>query len=248
MDFSIERFYSNKNRETTRAIDNFLLKKFSDDEQLKNHIKCREKTSTTKIKSFFIRIGFEIGNSNKYDWKDLLLLYALCELLNLSNYLIERGIDKNNQNDLNIGYKTRGQVLENNLLRKNERIIFRQMINDIDKYLKIDNEILVWDKKINKKNFLKNYKQKCYLVGGQYYGQRFPEDFKYYQKQYNSIRKHKITLPIYFGLFEWKSFDRNLFFDLAKKGGYETITDIFLKEKIIKRCKTFIRKYNKAVD
>lgn len=294
--FIVENFYSDKNQETTSAVDNFLLEHFSDNKRIKNHIKRRQETAPTKIKSFFIRIGFEIGNNGKYGWERVIPLCALCELLNLGNYLIELGIDADNQEESELGYEIRKLVLDSNFLEDYEKNVFKQMIEGIDKYLKIDNEILVWDKKFDKKKFFENYKQKCFLVGGQYYAgclglgylksknqdtkikdhlikigeifgtayqmlheaadllpeslKRFPEDFKYYQKQYNSIRKHKITLPIYFALFEWKSFNEKLFFELVGRKDYKdynVITEMFLKEKIIKRCKTYIRKYSKTV-
>lgn len=77
---------------------------------------------------------------------------------------------------------------------------------------------------------------------------RFPEDFKYYQNQYNSIRKHKLTLPIYFALYEWKHFDKKEFLKAVEEKNYNLITQIFLKEKIIKKCKTYIRKSMKGIE
>lgn len=292
---SVEKFYSEKNRETTKAVDKFLLEHFSSDQEIKYHIIRRQKTAQTKIKSFFIRIGFEIGNTkNQNDWETIIPLCAMAELLNIGNYLIERSIDYDQKGDYKLGYKIRKIVLSSKFLEPYEKDIFSLMINGINEYLKTDNEVLVWDKPINKSVFFKIYQEKCFGVGGQYYGhclelgylksenrdkivkkhlirigeifgtyyqmvhevadllpeklKRFPEDFKYYQRQYNSIRKHKLTLPIYFALYEWKKFDKKMFFETVEKENYDLITKIFLKEKIIKRCKTYIRKSMKEAE
>lgn len=293
--FPVENFYSEKNRETTKAVDEFLLEYFSDDQKIKNHIICRKKTAATKIKSFFVRIGFEIGNTkNQNKWEIIVPLCAMIELLNIGNYLIERSIDRNQKEDFKLGCKIRNMVLSSKFLEPHEKDTLNLMINGIDEYLKTDNEILLWDKTINQKSFLETYRKKCFGVGGQYYGhclelgylksenrdkivkkhlirigeifgtyyqmvhevadllpeklKKFPEDFKYYQKQYNSIRKHKLTLPIYFALYEWKKFDKKMFFETVEKKNYDLITKIFLKEKIIKRCKTYIRKSMKEAE
>ena len=278
--------YSQKNRETTKAVDTFLLKNYSDNKEILRHIKHRQETSPTKIKSFFIRLGYEIGGGK--DWNEIIPLCAMCELLNIGNYLIEQGIDEVDGSKAKLGHLIRKLVLESKFLTRDERGIFKKMIEGINEYLEIDNKVLLWRDKIDAKNFFRLYKKKCFLVGGQFYGhclelgflrsgsvkkdvkkhliqigqifgtyyqmmhevadllpeslKRFPEDFKYYQKQYNSFRKRKLTLPIYFALYEWKDFNKELFFELFENDKYEEITEMFLKAKIIKKCKTYIRK------
>lgn len=291
----VEKLYSEKNRETTKAVDKFLLEHFSSDQEIKYHIIRRQKTAPTKIKSFFVRIGFEIGNTkNQNDWQTIIPLCAMVELLNIGNYLIERSIDYNQKEDYKLGSEIRKIVLSSKFLEPHEKDKLNLMIDGINEYLKTDNEILIWDKPINKSSFSKVYQEKCFGVGGQYYGhcldlgylksknqdevvkkhlikigeifgtyyqmvhevadllpeklKRFPEDFKYYQKQYNSVRKHKLTLPIYFALYEWKNFDKKEFLKAVEEKNYNLITQIFLKEKIIKKCKTYIRKSMKEVE
>lgn len=289
----IEKFYSEKNRETTALIDEFLLKNFSQDSEILSHIKRRKETAVTKIKSFFVRLGFEIGNESKENWEKTVPLCALVELLNIGNYIIERDLDEENQDKSQIGYRIREQVLKSKFLDSDEKEIFKLMIQGIDKYLKIDNEILLWNKSFDYKKFLEIYERKCFLVGGQFYKhcielgynksknksniikehllnigkifgtayqmthevadflpeklKRFPEDFKYYQNQYNSLRKRKLTLPIYFALFEWKKFNKKLFLKLVEEKKYDLITEMLLKAKIIKKSKTFIRNYVKPL-
>lgn len=76
----------------------------------------------------------------------------------------------------------------------------------------------------------------------------YPEEFKYYQDQFNSIRHEKLTLPIYLALTKWKNIDKKSFLEMIKKPqksdeDFIEITKILASKKVIKYCKRFTKKY-----
>ena len=288
----LSEFYWSKNKETTRLVDQFLLENFSEYGGLAFHLKRRKQTSQTKIKSFFVRMGYEIGSGGENRLDDIIPLCSMVELLNVGNYIIERSIDENNKDFSKLGYKIRELVLNSEFIDGDEREIFKSIIKDTNDYLYLDNSFLVLkDPLVSKDEFMGIYEKKCCLVGGNVYSnclklgylksrnsdstilhhlskiglifgtayqmvhdiadllpeelKRFQEDFKYYQKQYNSIRKKKLTLPIFFAMYEWTDIDKKKLLHMIEKCNYQFITKLFLEKKIVKKSKTFIGDYLK---
>ena len=76
----------------------------------------------------------------------------------------------------------------------------------------------------------------------------YPEEFKYYQDQYNSIRYKKLTLPIYLALSRWKNIDKKKLLKLINKSKkskneFTEITKLLATKKVIKYCKHFTKRY-----
>ncbi len=76
----------------------------------------------------------------------------------------------------------------------------------------------------------------------------YPEEFKYYQDQYNSIRHKKLTLPVYLALTKWRTIDKTSFLKLVNKPkksekDFTAITKTLASKKVVKYCKHFTKKY-----
>lgn len=76
----------------------------------------------------------------------------------------------------------------------------------------------------------------------------YPEEFKYYQDQYNSIRHKKLTLPIYLALTQWRNIDKTNFLELINnpeksEKDFVEITKILASTKVVKYCRHFTKKY-----